>query len=121
MTTNQTVPFIDQLDFARKRVLIRVDFNVPLEDGRVADDTRIRGALPTIQYALEQDARVILMSHLGRPKGNQNDAFSLAPAGEVLAQLLDREVILSDRPIGEGPTHLASSLKERVSLLMRTF
>jgi phosphoglycerate kinase len=118
MSSKLEIPFITQIDLQHKKVLMRVDFNVPLEQGKVADDTRIRAALPSIEYALQQNAKVILISHLGRPKGKVDDKFSLAPAGEVLAGYLNRDVLLSDRPIGEGPTRLVHDLKEGSVLLL---
>ena len=78
-------PLIEQLALEGKRTLIRVDFNVPLDGERIADDSRIRAALPTIKHALDRGARLILTSHLGRPKGKHVPALSLAPVGEHLA------------------------------------
>ena len=83
------------LDLAGKRVLIRQDLNVPIKDGKVSSDKRIRASLPTIEHAMQAGARVMLMSHLGRPtEGEYNEEFSLAPVAEHLAGLLGREVRL---------------------------
>ncbi len=85
-----------------KRVLVRVDFNVPIQDGQITDDRRIREALPTIQYLLEQGATVILMSHLGRPKGRRDPQYSLRPVAQRLSELLGRPVRFLDDCIGDA-------------------
>jgi phosphoglycerate kinase len=93
---------IKDLDIAGKRVFIRVDFNVPIKNGTIGDDTRIRASLPTIQYALGQGATVVLASHLGRPKGKVNPEYSLKPVATRLAELVGRPVEFADDSIGEA-------------------
>jgi len=112
---------IDALDLAGKRVFIRVDFNVPLDEhGKVTDDARIRAALPTIQYAVKARAKVILGSHLGRPKGKPDDRkkLTLEPAAERLSELLHTDVILADDSVGDGVKKLVRDLKDGQVLLL---
>jgi len=97
-----SVPSVDQLDLEGKRVFIRVDFNVPLRDGAVTDDTRIRAALPTIEYARKHGARIVLASHLGRPKGQVKPEFSLAPVAERLGSILGEPIELAPDCIGDA-------------------
>ncbi|HWI19089.1 MAG TPA: phosphoglycerate kinase [Vicinamibacterales bacterium] len=92
---------IKDLNLAGKRVFIRVDFNVPIKNGTIGDDTRITSSLPTIRYALEKGATVILASHLGRPKGKPTPEFSLKPVADRLSQLLKRDVVFAADCIGE--------------------
>ncbi|MGF1467260.1 MAG: phosphoglycerate kinase [Sandaracinaceae bacterium] len=109
---------IRDLDLDGRRLFVRVDFNVPLDGTTVTDDTRIRAAVPTIQYALGAGARVVLASHLGRPKGERKDSLSLEPAGARLAELIDAEVLLADDCIGDGPRKVVADLREgQVALL----
>jgi phosphoglycerate kinase len=95
---------VTDLDLRGKRVFIRVDFNVPIKNGTIGDDTRIEASLPTIRYALEQDATIILASHLGRPKGQRNPEYSLKPVAERLSHLLGAPVEFADDCIGEAAT-----------------
>lgn len=106
------IRYIDELPLAEKRVFIRVDFNISFDDaGRIGDDTRIRAALPTIRYALGQNARVILASHLGRPKGKPNPKYTMRPVGEHLALLLgDVDVLLPEDCIGDAVKKLSGEL-----------
>jgi phosphoglycerate kinase len=92
---------IRELDIEGKRILIRVDFNVPMDDaGNITDDIRIRMVLPTINYALEKNARVVLCSHMGRPKGKRVAEFSLAPVADALAAMLGKPVAMAPDCIG---------------------
>jgi 3-phosphoglycerate kinase len=110
---------IRDLDLKGKRVLMRVDFNVPLtEDLKVSDDTRIKAALPTIRYALENNAKVILISHLGRPKGEVSERLRLNPARDRLSKLLNQEVKKAASCIGQDAKDAAESLKEGEVLLL---
>ena len=102
---------IRDIDVTGKKVLVRVDFNVPLVEGKVGDDTRIRAALPTIDYLLENGAAVILCSHLGRPKGEPNPKYSLRPVAEHLAGLMGKPVIFAEDCIGPVAEKAASELK----------
>ena len=95
---------IKDLDLSGKRVFIRVDFNVPIKNGTITDDTRIRASLPTIAYALEQGATVILASHLGRPKGKPNPEYSLKPVAARLSELLGRPVEFAEDSVGPAAT-----------------
>jgi len=102
---------VKDIDLKGKRVLMRVDFNVPMAEGKVTDDKRIKAALPTIQYVLEQGASLLLMSHLGRPKGGPDPELSLKAASDALAALLGRPVIMAPDCVGAEVEAIAKSLK----------
>lgn len=109
---------VKDIDLKNKRVLMRVDFNVPMADGKVTDDKRIRAALPTIQYVLDQNASLILMSHLGRPKSASDSQFSLRPAADVLSTLLARPVKMAPDCVGPEVETMAKGLKSGEVLLL---
>lgn len=109
---------VKDIDVANKRVLVRLDLNVPLENGAVSDDTRIRAALPTIQFLLERNAQPILCSHLGRPKGKPNAKYSLKPVAERLAQLLGRPVQMAPDCIGPVVEEMARKIPRGGVLLL---
>ena len=103
MTTLEGIRSIEDLELANKRVFIRVDFNVPIDKktGEITDDERVRAALPTIRHAVEAGAKVILASHLGRPKGERKPEFSLEPVGKHLAAITGWEVLLPEDCVGD--------------------
>ncbi|MDD3921368.1 MAG: phosphoglycerate kinase, partial [Eubacteriales bacterium] len=110
---------VEDIQVQGKKVLVRCDFNVPLdENGVITDENRIRGALPTIQYLMEHGAKIILCSHLGRPKGEVNPKYSLAPVAARLSQLLGKPVPLAKDVIGPDAHKLADSLKDGDVMLL---
>ena len=110
---------VEDLDVAGRKVLVRCDFNVPQDEkGTITDDRRIREALKTIRYLMDHDARIILCSHLGRPKGEVNPKYSLQPVAHRLSELLGVEVKMAEDVVGESAKKLASSLKDREVMLL---
>lgn len=110
---------VKELPVEGKRVFLRVDFNVPLTPaGGIADDSRIRASLPTIEHLRERGARLVIGSHLGRPKGAPDPAYSLEPVGARLAELLGTDVVLTDEPVGDGARKVVSDLRDgQIALL----
>ena len=110
---------IKDLQISGKHLLMRVDFNVPLDDkGEITDDTRIKGVLPTLEYALKQNAKVILCSHLGRPKGERQDKFSMAPAAARLAELIGKKVELAQDCIGPEVEAMVAAMQPGQVILL---
>ncbi|MFJ7639420.1 phosphoglycerate kinase [Peribacillus sp. NPDC097225] len=109
---------IKDIELKGKRVFCRVDFNVPMQDGKISDDTRIKAALPTITYLIEQGAKVILASHLGRPKGQVVEELRLAPVAERLSQLIGKDVQRADEAYGEAVQSIIEGLKDGELLLL---
>ena len=109
---------VNDLSVAGKRILMRVDFNVPLERGRVVDDKRVRAALPTILHIVKSGGRLVLMSHLGRPKGKPDPELSLRPCANVVASLLGQKVTFAEDCIGETAIAAADRLNDSGVLLL---
>src|SRR5579884_3959020 len=101
---------IDELDVKEKRVFIRVDFNVPIVNGQIVDDTKIFTALPTIEYAFKEKARVIIASHLGRPGGKLKPKLTLEPVGRRLSEILKREIFFPEDCVGDVVKKIAGDL-----------
>ena len=109
---------VDKLEARGKTVLLRVDFNVPIENGRVGDDTRVRASLPTIRHLLGQGAKLVLCSHLGRPKGKPEPKYSLAPVAKHLQTLLGKPVAFSPEIVGPAAQQAAQALQPGGLLLL---
>jgi phosphoglycerate kinase len=109
---------LKDIDVKGKRVFCRVDFNVPMQDGKITDETRIRAALPTIQYLMEQGAKVILASHFGRPKGQVVEEMRLTPVGVRLSEILGKEVKKADEAYGDSVKAIIDSMNEGDVLLL---
>ena len=109
---------VEDIDVKGKKVLVRCDFNVKMEDGVITSDKRIVASLPTIKYLLDNGAKVIACSHLGRPKGEFKPEFSLAPVAVRLGELLGKEVKMAKDVVGESAQALAADLQEGVVLLL---
>src|SRR5271156_2911197 len=107
---------VADIEVRGKKVLMRVDFNVPVEDGRITDNRRIVQALPTIKNVLDRGGKLILMSHLGRPKGGPEPKYSLRPAAERLGELLGKSVKFVEDCIGATVDHVVAGLKEGEAL-----
>ena len=110
---------LDKTHLEGKKVLVRVDFNVPLnEDGQITDDTRIRAAIPTIEYLINHSAKVILAAHFGRPKGQVNEKMRLTPVAARLSELLGKKVPLTNNCIGDEAVTKSNSLNNGDVLLL---
>lgn len=109
---------LKDLDLDGRRALLRLDLNVPLRDGVITSDARIRAALPTIRHAMDAGAKVALCSHLGRPKGQRDPQYSLEPVGARLSELLERDVLLADDCIGDGVRTMASRMQMDAPVLL---
>jgi phosphoglycerate kinase len=109
MTADDSLPRLEDLEVEGKRVLVRCDLNVPLKDGHVADDMRIRASVPTLETLLDRGARLVVCSHLGRPKGRVVEELRLKPVGTRLAELLGRDVLVAEDVVGDGARAACSS------------
>ena len=112
------IPTLETLDVRGKRVLLRCDLNVPLKEGNITDDGRIRASLPTIKYLLESGASIVIVAHLGRPKGERKPELSLAPIAQRLGELLGREIIFSSEIVGASVTEKVEAMTPGAVLLL---
>ncbi|MBP6916281.1 MAG: phosphoglycerate kinase [Syntrophaceae bacterium] len=110
--------YIDQIEMKGKKVFLRVDFNVPIKEGKVTSDNRVRAHIPTINHALEKGAKIIIASHLGRPKGKRVEEMSLAPVAPILSGLIQQEVVFVDDCVGEKVTQAISKMKNGDVILL---
>jgi len=115
---NRKIKTLEDLDLQEKKVFLRVDFNVPLSNGKISDDTRIQAALPTLRFLLEAKAKMVIASHLGRPKGKVDPKYSLFPVAEHLAELLRQEVAFTDESIGNGVRRILSDASSPKMILL---
>lgn len=113
----QRICTLDDLDVSQKRVFVRADLNVPIENEQVQDDTRIRGLLPTLTHLCEQDCQIIIASHLGRPKAKPDPHLSLLPVAQTLSELLKQDVVFADDCIGDGVRKLLMDKKNKIIVL----
>ena len=112
---------IEDIDVSGKRVLVRCDFNVPLKDGTITDENRLIGALPTIKYLIRNGAKVILCSHLGKPKGEPKPELSLEPVAKRLSEMLKKQVIFAadDNVVGENAKYAVQDMKSGDVVLLQ--
>src|SRR5881394_3831474 len=110
MALPRGIKSVTELAVEGKRVFLRVDFNVPLKNGKVTDDARIVATLPTIKHLIDRGARIVLGSHLGRPDGQVKPEYSLEPVAARLAELIERDVTLADEPVGDGARRVVSDV-----------
>ena len=109
---------IREFELKDKVLFLRLDLNVPLENGKITDETRILASLPTIQYAIDQGAKIIMASHLGRPKSKGDKSHSLEPVAKRLSELLKKEVILAEEPTSDAIKHILLTLKPAKELVL---
>ena len=109
---------LDAFEYKDQRVFLRLDLNVPMKDGRITDDSRIQASLPVINELRRRGAKIVMASHLGRPKGKPDPKFSLDPVAVRLSELLDCEVLLTESPAGDAAKGLLSSLRPQQILLL---
>ena len=112
MTLPGGIKSVEELAVEGKRVFVRVDYNVPIKNGKISDDARIRATLPTLKHLIERGARIVLGSHLGRPDGQVKPELSLEPVAARLAELLGIDVALADEPVGDGARKVVSDLRD---------